>query len=133
MAMLKDRKVFLEMCYSSNLQTRTVESPQRYPLPMFLEKGICATVNTDNMTVSDTDLKKEYLLLQREFLLSGSDLKRLALNAVAGAFVEEEERTDRKGFFPVAGASGNLFWYLLPYRGLGIIERKYGEGGKWGR
>ncbi len=45
------------------------------------------------MTVSDTDLKKEYLLLQREFLLSGSDLKRLALNAVAGAFVEEEERT----------------------------------------
>nr|WP_300835565.1 adenosine deaminase [uncultured Acetatifactor sp.] len=93
MAMLKDRKVFLEMCYSSNLQTRTVESPQRYPLPMFLEKGICATVNTDNMTVSDTDLKKEYLLLQREFLLSGSDLKRLALNAVAGAFVEEEERT----------------------------------------
>lgn len=92
MARLKDRGISLEMCYSSNLQTRTVGSPREYPLSLFMERGISVTVNTDNMTVSDTDLRREYRLLQERFGLDGGDMRQLALNAAKGAFVTEGER-----------------------------------------
>ncbi|WP_251208754.1 adenosine deaminase [Acetatifactor aquisgranensis] len=96
MELLRDRKIYLEMCYSSNLQTRAVDSPEDYPLPEFMEKGLYVTVSTDNMTVSDTNLKKEYLLLKKQFALTDDALKQLALNAAEGAFVTEEERAELK-------------------------------------
>lgn len=82
----------LEMCFSSNLQTKCIASAAEYPLPHFLEQGIAATVNTDNMTVSGTTLRREYLLVQSRFFLGQSVLKRLALNAADAAFVSEEEK-----------------------------------------
>lgn len=93
MTVLKDKKIYLEMCYSSNLQTKAVETPREYPLQKFIENGIRVTVNTDNMTVSDTNLKKEYILLRDRFTLSDATLKQLALNAAEGAFVTEEKRS----------------------------------------
>ncbi|MCI9337194.1 MAG: adenosine deaminase [Lachnospiraceae bacterium] len=95
-ALLQERNIYLEMCYSSNLQTRTVESPEEYPLVRFLERGLGVTVNTDNMTVSDTDLRKEYLLLRDRFSLSPAALRQLALNGADGAFVTKEERMHLK-------------------------------------
>lgn len=92
MRSLRDKKIYLEMCYSSNLQTKAVNSPPEYPLEKFMENGINVTVNTDNMTVSDTDLKKEYGLLQDQLALKKGTLKQLALNAAEGAFVTEGER-----------------------------------------
>lgn len=89
---LADKRIPFEMCYSSNLQTKCVTNADEYPLPLFIERGIAATVNTDNMTVSDTTLRNEYLLLQGRFSLGQSVLKRLALNAADAAFVSEEEK-----------------------------------------
>lgn len=96
MGILRKKKIYLEMCYSSNLQTRTVDSPEEYPLTEFLENDLNVTVNTDNMTVSDTNLKREYLLLREQYALSPSQLNRLALNAADAAFVTEEERANLK-------------------------------------
>lgn len=96
MRSLRDKKIYLEMCYSSNLQTKTVNSPTKYPLEKFMENGINVTINTDNMTVSDTNLKKEYRLLQDQLALKKSTLKQLALNAAEGAFVTEGERATLK-------------------------------------
>ncbi len=97
MEILRDRGIFLELCYSSNLQTRAVGSPEEYPLERFLDRGIRATVNTDNMTVSGTSLKREYLLLQERFGLDVEALKGLAINAADAAFVTEGQRTALKG------------------------------------
>ena len=49
-ALLRDRKIPLELCYTSNLQTKAANSPETYPLRRFMEKGVRVTVNTDNMT-----------------------------------------------------------------------------------
>lgn len=89
---LKEREVVLELCYSSNLQTKVVDSPENYPLVIFAGKGIRTSVNTDNMTVSDTTLWHEYDLLKRQFSLEEEALKDFALNAVQGAFVTKEEK-----------------------------------------
>lgn len=89
---LRERGTVLELCYSSNLQTKAVGTPERYPLAVFCSHGIHATINTDNMTVSDTTLRREYRLLQTQFALSQAALKKIALNAAEGAFVSEQQR-----------------------------------------
>ena len=104
---LKERDVILELCYSSNLQTRAADSPQSYPLAGFMESGIRTSVNTDNMTVSDTTLWREYDLLQRQFSLGEEVLKGLALNAAQGAFVTAKEK-ERLRAQVIQGFSGWL-------------------------
>ena len=57
---LAKHQIPLEMCPTSNVQTKAVQDISEHPLVKFLEKGIAVTVNTDNRTVSDTTLKKEF-------------------------------------------------------------------------
>ncbi|MGN0319266.1 MAG: adenosine deaminase [Lachnospira sp.] len=89
MDVLTEKNIFLEMCYSSNLQTKTVESAEDYPIKHFLRKGIRVTVNTDNVTVSNTTLKREYRLLQKQFGLSYDEMKQIVLNGVVASFLPE--------------------------------------------
>lgn len=85
----------LELCYTSNLQTRAA-TQECYPLVRFLQAGICVTVNTDNMVVSGTDLRQEYLLLQARFALTDADLQHLACSAADAAFVSEKDTATLK-------------------------------------
>lgn len=93
---LKEKNIYLEMCYSSNLQTRTVEKAEDYPLVKFISYGIGVTLNTDNLTVSDTDLRREYSLVQNQFSLSDGALKAIALNSADAAFLTAKEKEDLK-------------------------------------
>lgn len=92
MDIIRKKNIFLEMCYSSNLQTRTVEKAEDYPIRRFVQNGIRVTVNTDNVTVSNTTLKREYQLLQKQFGLTEEVLKQIALNGVDAAFLSDEQR-----------------------------------------
>lgn len=92
MNILKDKNIYLEMCYSSNLQTKTVDKAEDYPIVNFMDNHLRVTINTDNVTVSNTTLKREYKLLQKQFSLEDEVLCKLALNSADAAFVSEEER-----------------------------------------
>ena len=89
---MKEKRIIPEMCYSSNLQTKAVNKGEDYPILKFMDAGILVTLNTDNLTVSNTGLKREYILVQELFGLSDDQMKRIALNGVEGAFVSEEEK-----------------------------------------
>lgn len=93
---LRERRIPLELCYTSNLQTRAVDIPENYPIKTFLDNGIVVTVNTDNMTVSGTNLKKEYQLLEKQFALKTDELQVFAENAAEAAFLSEEEKNRLK-------------------------------------
>ena len=86
MALLAEKRIPLETCFTSNLQTRAVATPEHYPLAVYLRQGIPVTVNTDNMTVSGTDLRREYSLLRR-LGISEDTLCSIACNAADAAFV----------------------------------------------
>lgn len=94
--LLKEKKTVLELCYTSNLQTKAVESPIDYPLIPFVERGVVVTLNTDNMTVSLTTLKNEYRLVKEMYGLSEKQLIDIALNAADGAFVDDSVRIQLK-------------------------------------
>lgn len=90
---LKTKGVVLETCFTSNLQTKAVKNIDEYPILKFKDLGILTTVNTDNMTVSGTSLKKEYTLLKNLFSLTDETLKELALIATTAAFLPEENKS----------------------------------------
>lgn len=89
---LAARRIPLEMCPTSNLQTGACSSLESYPLRRYLEAGIPVTLNSDNMTVSDTDVGKEFALLEENGLLTEDEARLLLEHAVEAAFIPEEEK-----------------------------------------
>ncbi len=92
--LLAERRVALEVCPTSNLQTSTVASYQSHPLPALLRRGLAVTLNTDDPGISGIDLAHEYRVAAEELGLSAAELRRLQENAVAAAFLTPEERTE---------------------------------------
>lgn len=76
---LREHQVPLEVCITSNFQTRAISGP--YPLKEMLKKGICVTLNTDNMTVSETTLEKEFRVARDILGLSPEEIQKLKDNA----------------------------------------------------
>lgn len=81
MKLLKEKKIYLELCPSSNLQTKAVNSIKEYPIREFLDYGILLTINSDNLMVSDTDVIREFELLQKEFGLTDEEKIQLIENS----------------------------------------------------
>ena len=86
---VKNRHIGLEMCPYSNLQTKAVEDLKNYPIRKFIDKGLCITLNTDNRTVTDTTLTKEYELMIKQFDLTFEELIKITQNAISIAFIDD--------------------------------------------
>lgn len=82
----------LEFCPISNLQTKAIEGWEQYPLVQYMNAGIIVTVNTDNLTVSNTNLTKEFWTLQQELSLSFEQIVQLQYNAVHAVFLEQSAK-----------------------------------------
>lgn len=92
MEIIKEKDIFLEMCPISNFQTKAVNNIEEYPIKDFINKGLKVTINTDNITVSNTTLEKEYRLLMDKFNLSIKDIIVLINNSVEAAFINKKEK-----------------------------------------
>lgn len=92
MELLRERGTVVECCFTSNLQTKAVLTPESHPIDTFFRRGIAVTVNTDNTTVSDTDLAKEHRELKKYFPFTDQDFLEMDRNALRGAFIPEPDR-----------------------------------------
>jgi adenosine deaminase len=92
--LLAERRIPLEVCPTSNLQTSTIRDYRSHPLPALLRGGLAATLNTDDPSISGIDLAHEYRVAETELGLSEAELRRLQENAVAAAFLSPEERSE---------------------------------------
>ena len=84
--------VTLELCPTSNIQTRAVPSAAQHPIKKLLDARIKVTINTDDPAVCGTTLSDEYILAAEQMGLSFDDLKCCTVNAARAAFLPEEER-----------------------------------------
>lgn len=89
---LKEHRIPLEMCPASNVQTKAVKNFQEHPVLSYLRSGLLVTVNTDNMTVSDTTIEKEYERLSGELGMTAKEHRQLLFNAADAAFLSGEEK-----------------------------------------
>ena len=85
---LKDKNIFLEVCPKSNLDTKTISKFEDLPLSEFINRGIKVTINTDDMTVSNTTLKQEYETLWK-LGFKEKDLKQFAKNSIEASFASD--------------------------------------------
>ena len=87
-----DNNVFLEMCPTSNIQTKAVNSYIEHPIIDFLNKDIKVTLNTDNRTVSNVNMTKEFEVLENELKSNLIDFKNIYLNSIDAAFISDKEK-----------------------------------------
>lgn len=85
-----DRRIGVELCPTSNLQTKAISSFANYPFREFLDAGIQVSVNTDNRTVSGTDMAAEFALLAGQFPMTDEELRRIYTDSVEVSFASDE-------------------------------------------
>jgi adenosine deaminase len=91
---VNDHRIALEVCLTSNVQTRSVRSLQEHPFKYYFDQRIRVTLNTDNRLVSNTSLSREYMLAQETFELTMPDLREIIINGFKSAFVSHQERRE---------------------------------------
>lgn len=93
-AYLRDRRVPLEMCPSSNVQTGAAPSIESHPITLLKNLQFRVTLNTDNRLVSATSMTREASLLVERAGWTLADLRRVAVNAMKSAFLPFDERLE---------------------------------------
>ena len=79
------RNFLLEMCPTSNRQTKAVEEMSAYPLKAFLEMGLKVTLNTDDPAIERTTLSREFRYMESLLNLTQEQKRLLLLNSVEAA------------------------------------------------
>ena len=93
-AYVRDRRIPLEMCPTSNVQTGAAESIERHPIGLLRRLGFRVTVNTDNRLMSGTSMSGEMGLLSEAFGYGLNDLQWFTINAMKSAFLPFDERLE---------------------------------------
>ncbi|MBQ8559639.1 MAG: adenosine deaminase [Tyzzerella sp.] len=84
-----DKRIGIEMCPTSNLQTKAINSFDEYPLGQFVKNGLLVSINTDNRTVSGTTITQEMQIV-RDVLGLGKDvILQCTKNAIETAFADD--------------------------------------------
>jgi adenosine deaminase len=91
-SILRDKRIPLELCPSSNVQTGAVKSIAEHPFDLLARTRFRVTVNTDNRLMSDTSMSLEMFRLIEAFGYGWSDLERFTINAMKSAFIPFDER-----------------------------------------
>ncbi|MFC3034490.1 adenosine deaminase [Pseudoalteromonas fenneropenaei] len=89
---LRDKRIGIESCLTSNIQTSTVASLAVHPLKRFLEHGILACINTDDPAVQGIELQHEFTHAAVAAGLSTADCEQAQRNALEIAFLSESDK-----------------------------------------
>lgn len=93
-AYVRDRRIPLEMCPSSNVQTGACTSIEAHPISLLKDLQFRVTLNTDNRLMSATSMTREASLLVERAGWTRQDLRRVTVNAMKSAFLPFDERLD---------------------------------------
>jgi adenosine deaminase len=91
---VRDRRIPLELCPTSNVQTGAAHSIARHPVTLLKNLGFAVTVNTDNRLQSGTSLTRELTLLVDEAGWTLDDVRDVTVTAAQHAFCHHDERED---------------------------------------
>lgn len=97
---VKSKRIGIEMCPSSNIQTHAIENYEEYPMRKFLENDLLVSVNTDNRTVSNTTMTRELEIVEK---LYGNEInnlmKKIYDNTVITSFADDSIKNYLESLF----------------------------------
>ncbi|MDE1243231.1 adenosine deaminase [Vibrio aestuarianus] len=89
---LVEKRIGIESCLTSNLQTSTVDSLRLHPIKQFLEHGVLACLNTDDPAVEGIELPYEYEVAAPQAGLSQAQIHQAQINGLELAFLTEADK-----------------------------------------
>jgi adenosine deaminase len=89
-----DKRIPLEICLTSNVDTGAVKSIKEHPFGILHRYKFRVTLNTDDRLMSNTTMTKELKIAHDVFKLSFDDLEKLTINAMKSAFVPYKKRIE---------------------------------------
>src|SRR5690606_28519334 len=89
---VRDFRIPIEICLTSNVQTRAVPSFAEHPLRDYFDAGIVLSLNTDNRLMSGTTLTEEYWRAHRYLDFTWDELVEIALMGFESAFLPWDEK-----------------------------------------
>lgn len=88
--LVKEKKILLEICPTSNVQTKTVKNLENHPLVKYFKNDISFSINTDNRTVSATTETKECSIVAKLIGMNVDDYKKIYYNTVRAIFASDK-------------------------------------------
>lgn len=89
---VNDRRIPVEICITSNVQTRAARGYASHPVRQYFDAGLNVVLNTDNRLMSATTLTDEYVHAATHLRFTFDELARVALNGFESAFLPWTER-----------------------------------------
>jgi len=89
-----DRRIPLEICLTSNVQTRVAASYASHPFREYFRRGLNVVLNTDNRLMSDVTLTDEYVHAATEIGFTFDELAEVAMNGFESSFLPYAERME---------------------------------------
>lgn len=91
---LAKRRIGIESCLTSNIQTNTVKNYACHPVKTFLNHNLCVSLNTDDPAVEGIELAHEYEMAENEVGLTQAQLEQLQINGLEMAFLSNHEKQE---------------------------------------
>jgi adenosine deaminase len=89
-----DKRIPLEICLTSNVDTGAVKSIEEHPFGIFFRYKFRVTLNTDDRLMSNTTMTREFKLAQDAFKLTLEDMEKITINSMKSAFIPYKKRID---------------------------------------
>ena len=90
---INDRRIPLEVCLTSNIQTRAADSFESHPLPFYMSYGIRCTLNTDNRLITETTMTDEFERAVQYYDLNIGDIRKLVIDGFKSSFMPYRKKT----------------------------------------
>jgi adenosine deaminase len=108
---LKQHRIHLEMCPTSNIQTGAARSMREHPVDQLYRAGVSLSINTDGRTISETNLEREYHVVRDTFLWGSAEFLTCNLEAIRSAFAPDavKLRIEQKLLTAYGGATSGAW------------------------
>lgn len=94
--LLQKDQVVLEVCPTSNVQTKAVESLEKHTLKKYINEGVAVSINTDNRTVSDTTMTDEIEKVAKLIDMNVDDYRKIYYNTIGAIFAPDSVKSALK-------------------------------------
>jgi adenosine deaminase len=89
---VNDFRIPLEICLTSNVQTRATPSLEEHPVRVFYDQGVVVSLNTDNRLMSGTTMTDEYLHAHQSLGFTWEELCDITIMSFESAFMAHQQR-----------------------------------------
>jgi adenosine deaminase len=87
-----DKRIPLEICLTSNVDTGAVDSLEKHPFGLLYKYKFRVSLNTDDRLMSDTTMTKEFKIAHQVFKLGVDDIEKITINSMKSAFIPYNRR-----------------------------------------